>query len=93
MCLLDECVDHLTADHSPETNAIVEGLDGTPRYEHLYPRDIADVVDLRAAVDDFVRIYNEVRPHESLGFRTSAQCLSGRPAATPIRSRRRVQDS
>jgi putative transposase len=59
-----------TRHHAPETNGVVERFFGTLKYEHLYPREIRDVVELAAEIDAFRALYNGIRPHEALDFGT-----------------------
>jgi len=59
-----------TRHNAPETNGVAERFFGTLKYEHLYREEIADVIELAGAADHYRRIYNVVRPHEGLGFRT-----------------------
>jgi Integrase core domain len=54
---------------APETNGFVERLDQTRKYEHLYQREIEQAAVLAEEVEAFLALYNEVRPHESLGQR------------------------
>ena len=59
-----------TRHHAPETNGVVERFNQTVKYEHLYRLEIADVIELADEAEAFREVYNEVRPHEALGFET-----------------------
>jgi hypothetical protein len=59
-----------TRHHSPETNGVVERFNGSIKYEHLYRLEIPDAVALADEAEAYRRLYNEVRPHESLDFAT-----------------------
>jgi putative transposase len=59
-----------TRHHAPETNGVVERFNESLKYEHLYREEIADAVALTEEVEAYRKIYNQIRPHEALGFRT-----------------------
>jgi putative transposase len=59
-----------TRHHAPETNGVVERFNETLKYEHLYRHEIADALELADEAEAFRRLYNEIRPHESLDFET-----------------------
>jgi transposase InsO family protein len=59
-----------TRHHAPETNGVVERFNESLKYEHLYREEIADAQALGEAVERFRDIYNEIRPHEAIGFLT-----------------------
>lgn len=69
-----------TRHHAPETNGVVERFFGTLKYEHLYPNEIRDVVELADAIAAFRDLYNGIRPHETLDYATP---LSRHLAAPP----------
>lgn len=61
-------IDHVrTRHHAPETNGVVERFYRSLKYDHLYRLEIADAFSLGEEVEAYLKIYNEVRPHESLG--------------------------
>ena len=64
------CLEHIRTRHyAPETNGVVERFNQTLKYEHLYQREIEHAATLAEEVGSFLSLYNEVRPHESLGQR------------------------
>ena len=56
----------LTPIATPEANAIAERLVGTLRRECLDHLIIVNEQHLRAVLSEFVRHYNEARPHQAL---------------------------
>ena len=58
-----------TRHHAPQTNGVVERFNGSLKYEHLYRTEIYQAAELAEEVEAFLRLYNEVRPHEAIGFR------------------------
>jgi len=62
---------HVRTKHrSPQTNGVIERFFGAIKYEHLYREEIPSGQDLVEQVDVFRSLYNRVRPHEHLDFRT-----------------------
>jgi len=59
-----------TKHHSPETNGVVERFYESLKYEHLYRLEIASGHALALELDLYRQLFNEVRPHERLDFRT-----------------------
>jgi transposase InsO family protein len=59
-----------TRHHAPETNGVVERFNGSLKYEHLYRLEIPDALALAEEAAAFQRLYNEIRPHETLDFDT-----------------------
>jgi transposase InsO family protein len=55
-----------TRNHAPETNGVVERFNRTIKYEHLYRLEIANGDELATCVEEFISLYNEVRPHEAI---------------------------
>ncbi len=53
-------------------NIFVERLWRSVKYEELYPKRYATVTELEAGLTAYFRFYNEVRPHQSLSYRTPA---------------------
>ena len=58
-------------------NVFIERLWRSLKYEAVYLRDIADGFDAERVVADWMRFYNHVRPHSSLGGRTPAEAYRG----------------
>jgi transposase InsO family protein len=75
-----------TPVRSPRANAVVERVIGTLRRECLDHVIVLNEQHLASVLTEFVRHYNEDRPHRTLGLETPEP----RPRATagPIRSRR-----
>ena len=53
-------------------NIFVERLWRSVKYEDLYPKGYASVSELEAGLRAYFAFYNEVRPHQSLEYRTPA---------------------
>ena len=68
-----------TRHHSPETNGVVERFNGSIKYEHLFRLEIPDAITLADEAEAFRRLYNEVRPHESLDFATPLSAYLAEP--------------
>jgi transposase InsO family protein len=66
-------------------NAVVERVIGTLRRECLDHIIVLNEQHLRSVLSDFVRYYNQDRPHRTLGLQTPEAKL--RPVTGPIRSR------
>ena len=63
-------IEHIRTRHyAPETNGVVERFHQSLKYEHLYQREIEQAATLAEEVAEFLRSFNEVRPHEALGQR------------------------
>jgi putative transposase len=61
--------EHVRTRHrSPETNGVIERWYQSLKYEHLYLQEIDDGPALAEHVVDYTRIYNEERPHETIGW-------------------------
>ena len=57
-----------TRHYSPETNGVVERFNQSLKYEHLYPDRDPERPGPRRGDRYLSRLYNRIRPHESLGF-------------------------
>lgn len=57
----------------PTGNAVAERFIQTLKVELIWTRDWQSIDELREAVEQWLRIYNEVRPHEALGWLTPAE--------------------
>jgi len=65
-------------------NVIVERLWRSLKYEDVYLRDYRDLAELERGLTRWFAHYNEVRPHQSLCWRTPMEAWSGQvsePAA------------
>ena len=58
-------------------NIFVERLWRSVKYECLYPMRYASVSELEWGLTEYFAWYNEVRPHQSLGYRTPASVHAG----------------
>lgn len=80
-----------TRHYAPQTNGVVERFNQSLKYEHLYRHEITDGQHLVEHVEEFLRIYNTIRPHEALDSATPMSTY-----LAPIydqESRETVQDS
>jgi putative transposase len=59
-----------TRHYSPQTNGVVERFNQSLKYEHLFRHDIADGQELVERIEEYCDIYNQIRPHEALDFKT-----------------------
>ena len=74
-----------TPVRAPRANAVVERVIGTLRRECLDHLIVLDEQHLASVLSEFVRYYNEDRPHRTLDLQTPRPKLL--PATGPIRSR------
>jgi transposase InsO family protein len=74
-----------TPIHAPKANAIIERVIGTLRRECLDHLIVLNEQHLVSVLAEFVRYYNQDRPHRALGLQPPK--LSPCPTAGPIRSR------
>jgi transposase InsO family protein len=70
---------------SPRANAVVERVIGTLRRECLDHIIVLDEQHLRSVLTEFIRYYNQERPHRTLRLQTPEVRL--RSVTGPIRSR------
>jgi putative transposase len=59
-----------TRHRSPQTNGVIERFYQAIKYEHLYRHEIGDGLVLAREVENYLTIYNTIRPHEAIGFTT-----------------------
>jgi len=59
-----------SATGRPTDNAVAETFFATFKKEEAYRRDYSSERDFRRSTDEYIRFYNEERPHATLGFRT-----------------------
>ena len=69
-----------TRYRSPQSNGVIERFYGSVKYEHLFRHELASGVELNDECEKYRRIYNEVRPHEHLGFLTPIEVYLADPA-------------
>ena len=58
-------------------NIFVERLWRTVKYEEVYLKAYANVLEAQRALEDYFRFYNGLRPHQALGYRTPAKVFHG----------------
>jgi Integrase core domain len=78
-----------TPIRSPWANAVVEGLIGTLRRECLDHLIVLDEQHLQSVLAEFVRYYNEDRPHRTLDLQTpklGPRTVTGRIRSRPVLS-------
>jgi transposase InsO family protein len=75
-----------TPIRAPRVNAVAERVIGTLRRECLDHLIVLDEQHLASVLSEFVRYYNQERPHRTLGLETPEG--KQRPVTGPIRSRR-----
>lgn len=57
----------------PYDNAVSETFFATFKKEEAYRRDYSSEADFRKSVDEYIRFYNEVRPHKTLAYKSPAR--------------------
>lgn len=57
----------------PYDNAVAETFFSTFKKEEAYRRDYSSEADFRKSVDEYIRFYNEVRPHQTLAYKSPAR--------------------
>lgn len=73
----DELITHyFSHPHCPKENAHVERKIQTTKYELWAFKEAHTAADLNALVDDWNHTYNNVRPHQSLGYLTPMEFLT-----------------
>ncbi|MFI5615383.1 integrase core domain-containing protein [Amycolatopsis sp. NPDC051903] len=78
-----------TRVRSPQTNGVIERFFGTLKYEHLCRAPIHDGGALAMETSRFRDIYHRIRPHRSLGDRTSHEAYSAGDWAVALSRRTR----
>jgi len=58
-------------------NIFIERLWRTVKWEEVYLKDYANVLEAIRGLGDFFRRYNEERPHSALGYRTPSEVYHG----------------
>ena len=59
--------------HTPTDNAVAEAFFKSLKSEELYRRIYRSEREFRESVDDYMRFYNEERPHKTLHYKTPNQ--------------------
>jgi transposase InsO family protein len=72
-----------TRHRSPQTNGVVERFYQAIKYEHLYRHEINDGLVLAREVENYLTIYNTIRPHEAIGFATPISRYLYAPSTPP----------
>lgn len=54
-------------------NAVAETFFANFKREEAYRRDYSSEADFRKSVDEYIRFYNEVRPHKTLAYKSPAR--------------------
>jgi hypothetical protein len=78
-------IDAIATPIHPKANAIAERVLGTLRRECLDHLILLDEQHLRSVLTEFVRYYNQERPHRTLGLQTPQSTV--RPTTGTVRSR------
>ena len=47
------------------------------KYEGVYLKAYASVLEARRGLEDYLQFYNGIRPHQTLGYRTPAKVFHG----------------
>jgi putative transposase len=63
-------------------NIFVERLWRTVKYEEVYLKAYQDGRDARNSLREYFQFYNNLRPHQALGYRTPAEVFASRPMGT-----------
>ena len=67
-------VSHSGAGRSND-NAYIERLWRTLKYEWMILKGIRTVSEYKQQIPEFIKWYNEIRPHQSLGYKTPAELV------------------
>ena len=59
-----------SASGTPLDNAVAETFFATSKKEETYRREYTSERHFRKSVDEYIRFYNEVRPHQTLKYKT-----------------------
>lgn len=60
----------LSASAKPLVNAVAETFFATFKREETYRKDYTSEQHVRRSVEEYIRFYNEVRPHQTLNYKT-----------------------
>ena len=70
-------------------NIFVERLWRTVKYEEVYLKAYASVLEAQRGLEDYFRLYNGIRPHQALGYRIPAEVFHGEQGPVVGESNRR----
>lgn len=75
MSLLRSCGVRQSFSNSgrPYDNAVAETFFSTFKKEEAYRRDYSSAADFCKSVDEYIHFYNEVRPHQTLAYKSPAR--------------------
>ncbi len=75
MSLLHSCGVKRSFSNSgrPYDNAVAETFFATFKKEEAYRRDYSSEADFRKSMDEYIRFYNEIRPHQTLAYKSPAR--------------------
>ena len=62
-----------------QDNIFVERLWRTVKYEEVYLRAYASVLEAQRGMKDYFRFYNGLWPNQALGYRTPVEVFHGEP--------------
>lgn len=54
----------------PQDNAVAESFSATFKKEEAYRREYASEQSFRKSVEQYIQFYNEIRPHQTLKYKT-----------------------
>jgi transposase InsO family protein len=76
-------------------NIFLERLWRTIKYEDIYIKDYASVMELQKGLEDYLWLYNNERPHQGLGYRTPAEIygMNRESAGIPLETHLKYVDS
>ena len=58
-------------------NIMIERWFRSLKVEELYPNEYSTPKALRKAINDYIRQYNNERPHEAIGYKKPAEVFGG----------------
>ncbi len=64
-----------------QDNIFVERLWRTVKYEEVYLKAYASVLEAQRGLEDYFRFCNGLRPHQALGYRTPTEVFYGEQEA------------
>jgi transposase InsO family protein len=70
---LHHAIQSLSAPGQPHDNAVAESFFASMKKEALYRKDCKYKTEVLSTVKEYVRFYNNERPHTALGYKTPVQ--------------------